>query len=153
MEKTTDYMARALKAAGSAAAENEVPVGAIVVDGETGEILAEAGNETEKSRDPTAHAEMVVLRTAAGMREGGRLDGCDLYVTLEPCPMCAAAISLARIRRVYFGAYDPKSGGVEHGPKIFSHAACHHKPEVYGGMNEEACGKILKDFFKEKREK
>src|SRR6185295_564259 len=134
-----------------AAAEGEVPVGAVLVDSVSGEIIARACNRTERDHDATAHAEMLVLQQAGKKFKTPRLTECDLYVTLEPCPMCAAALSFARIRRVYYGAYDPKSGGVEHGPKIFDHPTCHHKPEVYGGIEEQACAGILKDFFKDKR--
>lgn len=144
-------MKAALAEASAAAARGEVPVGAVIVDSTTGEVIAASGNETEQTNDPTAHAELLALRRACAIKKAPRLPDCDLYVTLEPCPMCATAISFARIRRVYFGAYDPKSGGVEHGPKIFSHATCHHKPEVYGGIDERECGDILKDFFKDKR--
>jgi len=135
----------------AAAAREEIPVGAVVVDSVTGEIIARAGNATEAGHDPTAHAEMLALQRACALRGTPRLTECDLYVTLEPCPMCATAISFARIRRIYFGAYDPKGGGIEHGPKVFAHATCHHKPEVYGGIDELACGDILKDFFKARR--
>jgi tRNA(adenine34) deaminase len=129
----------------------EVPVGAVVVDPETGEVLAADGNRTEEQTDATAHAEMLVLRTAAKAVGGARLVGCDLYVTLEPCPMCAQAISFARIRRVYFGAGDPKGGGVEHGPRIFEQPTCHHRPDVYGGIDEVRAATMLKDFFAERR--
>lgn len=145
------YMELALEEARKAAVAGEVPVGAIVVAA-SGEVLAMAGNETEKRNDPTAHAEMLALRAAMQLLDQPRLPECDLYVTLEPCPMCATAISFARIRRLYFGAYDPKGGGVEHGPKIFSHATCHHKPEIYGGLREKECGAILKGFFESRRD-
>lgn len=144
-------MQHALAAARKAGEHDEVPIGAVVVDGATGNIVAMAGNCMEALGDPTAHAEMLALRAALAKTGTGRLDGHDLYVTLEPCPMCAAAISFARIRRLYFGAYDPKSGGVEHGPKVFDHATCHHKPEVVGGVEEEAAASLLKEFFREKR--
>lgn len=144
------YMAQALKQAKAAADRGEVPVGAVLVDSE-GIIIAAAGNQTIEFCDPTAHAEVLVIRKAAADRKSQRLSDCDLYVTLEPCPMCATAISFARLRRVYFGAYDPKGGGVDHGPRVFDHATCHHRPEVYGGINEQACAEILKDFFSEKR--
>ena len=146
-----DYMDQALIEANSAAERGEVPVGAILVDGATGIILARAGNRTEEDTDPTAHAVMLVIREAAAKKGQPRLEGCDLYVTLEPCPMCAAAITFARIRRLYFGAYDPKSGGVEHGPKVFDHATCHHRPEVIGGVGEREAGDLLKKFFSERR--
>ncbi|HEB80123.1 MAG TPA: nucleoside deaminase [Rhodospirillales bacterium] len=147
----TDFMTLALDQAGSGAATGEVPVGAVLVDGATGEIIASAHNLTETNSDPTAHAEMLVLRAAAARSGDARLTGCDLYVTLEPCPMCAQAISFARLRRLYFGAYDPKGGGVDHGPRIFSQTTCHHAPEVVGGVNEVQCGRLLKDFFRERR--
>lgn len=144
-------MQHALAAARKAGERDEVPIGAVVVDGTTGNIVAMAGNCMEALGDPTAHAEMLALRAALAKTGTGRLDGYDMYVTLEPCPMCAAAISFARVRRLYFGAYDPKSGGVEHGPKVFDHATCHHKPEVVGGVEEEAAASLLKEFFREKR--
>lgn len=148
---TITYMIQALDEAKKAATRGEIPVGAVIVDGRTREVIARAGNRTEKDKDATAHAEMLAIRQASQKLGAPRLTDCDLYVTLEPCPMCAAAISLARLRRVYFGAYDSKGGGVEHGPRIFSHVTCHHKPEIYGGLEEKACGNILKDFFKDKR--
>lgn len=144
-------MAIALAEAAAAAGRGEVPVGAAVVDGATGAVIARAGNRVEELQDPTAHAELVVLREAAQARGQKWLEGCDLYVTLEPCPMCAAAISLARIRRLYFGAYDPKSGGVDHGARVFDHPTCHHRPEVYGGISETAAAELLKAFFWERR--
>ena len=142
------FMQMAFTQADAAAQRGEVPVGAVVV--KDGVVLAEAGNRVEELRDPTAHAEILAIRAAAEAGTG-RLEGCDLYVTLEPCPMCAAAISLAKLRRVYFGAYDPKSGGVEHGPKIFDHATCHHRPDIYGGMEEIRAAEQLRAFFREKR--
>jgi tRNA(adenine34) deaminase len=145
----TDFMARALDEARAAARRGEVPVGAVLV--RQGEIIAAAGNRVEELADPTAHAEILVLRAAAAALGQVRLDGCDLYVTLEPCPMCAAAISLARIRRLYFGAYDPKGGGVEHGAKVYDHATCHHRPEVVGGMAEREAAEMLRAFFRERR--
>jgi tRNA(Arg) A34 adenosine deaminase TadA len=147
----SNYMLKALDEARAAFERGEVPVGALIVDAASGQVIAAASNRTEAEADPTAHAEMLAIRAACAHLGSQRLPECDLYVTLEPCPMCAAAISFARLRRVYFGAYDPKSGGVEHGPKLFTHAACHHKPEVYGGIEEAACSNILKDFFKDKR--
>lgn len=146
-----DYMIQALEMAKNAAARGEIPVGAVIVDGKTGDILAMAGNETEAAHDPAAHAEILALRRACALRGAPRLPDCDLYVTLEPCPMCATAISFARLRRVYFGAYDPKGGGVDHGPRIFTQPTCHHSPEVYGGIREQDCALLLKDFFKERR--
>lgn len=151
MDGPLSPMQHALAAARKAGERDEVPIGAVVVDGATGTIVAMAGNCMEALGDPTAHAEMLALRAALAKTGTGRLDGHDIYVTLEPCPMCAAAISFARIRRLYFGAYDPKSGGVEHGPKVFDHATCHHKPEVVGGVEEEAAASLLKEFFREKR--
>src|SRR5712692_8040065 len=143
-------MARALDAAAAAGAAGEVPVGAVLVDA-TRIIIAAAGNRVERDHDPTAHAEMLVLRAGAAQLGEKRLAGCDLYVTLEPCPMCAAAIALAHIRRLYFGAYDAKGGGVEHGPRIFEQPTCHHRPEIYGGIAERAAGELLRRFFKTRR--
>ncbi len=143
-------MERALAEAEAAAARGETPVGAVVVDGAGGEVLAADGNRTEELADPTAHAEMLVLRAAARLG-GPRLGGCDLYVTLEPCPMCAQAASFARIRRLYYGAADAKGGGIDHGPRIFAQPTCHHRPEVYGGIDEARCKDLLKAFFKQRR--
>jgi len=143
-------MARALAEAERAAERGEVPVGAALVDSR-GTILAAAGNRTEDLADPTAHAEMLVLRAGAAKRGAARLEDCDLYVTLEPCAMCAAAISFARIRRLYFGAYDPKGGAVEHGPRFFQQPTCHHRPDVYGGIEERRAGALLKSFFQQRR--
>jgi len=134
-----------------AALRGEVPIGAVIVDSKTGEVLAQAGNRCEEDHDPTAHAEVLAIRTAAAKIGSARLIDCDLYVTLEPCAMCATAISFARIRRLYFGAYDPKGGGVDHGPCFYSQPTCHHKPEVYGGLRESDCGEMLKVFFQGKR--
>jgi len=144
-------MARALAEAASAAARGEVPVGAVVVDGATGAVLAAAGNRTEAENDASAHAELLALRAAARARGGPRLADCDLYVTLEPCPMCAQAISLFRIRRLYYGAADAKGGGVEHGPRIFAQPSCHHRPEVYGGIDERRAAALLTNFFRARR--
>ncbi|MBI4185245.1 MAG: nucleoside deaminase [Proteobacteria bacterium] len=144
-------MRLALGLAARAGARGEVPVGAVVVDGRTGEVLARAGNRVEGGRDPAGHAEILALRRAAAKRGRPRLVGCDLYVTLEPCPMCAQAISFARIRRLYFGAYDPKGGGVEHGPRIFAQPTCHWRPEVVGGVEESAASALLKAFFHARR--
>ncbi|WP_096701733.1 nucleoside deaminase [Magnetospirillum sp. 15-1] len=141
-------MALALAEAEAASARGEVPVGAVIV--RDGAVIATAGNRVEELGDPTAHAEMLAIRQAAALGDK-RLEGCDLYVTLEPCPMCAAAISLARIRRLYFGAYDPKGGGVEHGAKVFDHATCHHRPEVYGGLEESRSAEMLRAFFEKRR--
>jgi tRNA(adenine34) deaminase len=143
-------MTRALDEAVAAGGAGEVPVGAVLVDG-AGDIIAAAGNRVERDHDPTAHAEMLVLREGAARLGVTRLAGCDLYVTLEPCPMCAAAIGLARIRRLYFAAYDVKGGGVEHGPRIFDQPTCHHRPEVYGGIAEHAAGELLRRFFRARR--
>ncbi|WP_188660649.1 nucleoside deaminase [Terasakiella brassicae] len=134
-----------------AALRGEVPIGAVVVDSRTGEVLARAGNRTEEDNDPTAHAELVALRLAARHIGSPRLPYCDLYVTLEPCTMCATAISFARIRRLYFGAYDPKGGGVDHGAQFYNQSTCHHRPDVYGGLRENECGLLLRSFFQEKR--
>jgi tRNA(Arg) A34 adenosine deaminase TadA len=142
-------MMRALDEARAAAARGEIPVGAVVMGG--GVVLAAAGNRTEERNDPSAHAEMLALRAAAASRGNPRLTGCDLYVTLEPCPMCAQAISLFRVRRLYFGAADPKGGGVENGPRIFSQPTCHHTPEVYGGINETEAAAVLRGFFQARR--
>ena len=143
-------MERALAQARAAAQRGEVPIGAVIV-GPLGEVLAEAGNRTEELRDPTAHAEMLAIRAAAARLGAPRLVDCDLYVTLEPCPMCAQAISFARIRRLYWGAPDPKGGGVEHGPRIFDQPTCHHRPEVYGGIAERTAGDLLRRFFRARR--
>ena len=147
----TDPMSLALAEAEAAAARGEVPVGAVLVEGTSGAILARAGNRVEELRDPTAHAELLAIRLAAAAGAAKRLPACDLYVTLEPCPMCAQAISFARIRRLYFGAYDPKGGGVEHGPRIFQQPTCHHRPEVYGGIAETRAAALLRDFFRARR--
>ncbi len=143
-------MAIAMSEAEAAAAAGEVPVGAALV-GPDGALLARGRNRIEELRDPTAHAEMLVIRAAATLLQTPRLVGCDLYVTLEPCPMCAAAIGLARLRRVYFGADDPKGGGVEHGPRIFASPACHHRPEVYGGIAAGRSAELLRAFFRARR--
>ncbi len=136
----------ALGEARAAALRGEVPVGAVVI-GQDGAVLAQAGNRTRELRDPTAHAEILAIREACRVAATERLVGCDLWVTLEPCPMCAAAISLARIHRLYWGAADPKSGGVEHGPRVLSQATCHHRPELYPGIAEAECAQVLKAFF------
>ena len=140
----------ALTEAKNAAARGEVPVGAVIVNAD-GEVLAAAGNRTLELRDPTAHAEVLALRAAAAKLGSERLIDCDLYVTLEPCAMCAGAISFARIRRLYFGASDPKGGAVEHGPRLFGQPTCHHAPEVYGGIGESAAALLLKAFFAARR--
>jgi tRNA(adenine34) deaminase len=143
-------MLLALAEAEAAAAGGEVPVGAVLVDSK-GRMLAAAGNRVEIDRDPTAHAEMLVLRAGAARLGAKHLAQCDLYVTLEPCAMCAAAMALARLRRLYFGAYDPKSGAVEHGPRLFDQPTTHHRPEIYGGIEERRAGDLLRAFFLERR--
>jgi tRNA(adenine34) deaminase len=145
------FMRLALEEAEAAAERGEVPVGAVIVDSDTGAVLARAGNRVEELGDPTAHAEMLAIRAAARKSGAPRLPACDLYVTLEPCTMCAAAISLARIRRLYFGAYDPKGGGVEHGARVFGLPTCHHRPTVHGGFEEIAAQALLRRFFAERR--
>ena len=142
-------MSIALEEARAAAARGEVPVGCVVV--RDGGIVARAGNRTIADHDPTAHAEVIAIRAAASALGSERLADCDLYVTLEPCAMCAAAMSFARIRRLYFGAADTKGGAVEHGVRFFAAPTCHHRPEVYGGINESECGELLKDFFQARR--
>ena len=143
-------MKLALAEAEAAAARGDAPVGAVLVDGE-GRVLVAAGNRVEADHDPTAHAEMLVLRRSAAQMETAKLAECDLYVTLEPCAMCAAAIGLARLRRLYFGAYDPKGGAVEHGPRLFDQPTTHHRPEIYGGIEEGRAGELLRDFFRARR--
>ena len=143
-------MDAALEEARAAAARGEVPVGAVVVRG--GELVARAGNRTRELADPTAHAEMLAIREACRATGSERLTGCDLYVTLEPCPLCAAAISAARIGRLYYGAADPKSGGVAVGARVFSHPQCHHVPEVYDGIGAGEAEALLKRFFADRRE-
>lgn len=143
-------MRRALAAARRAARAGEVPVGAVLVDPH-GRVVAVSGNRVERDRDPTAHAELVVLRRGARRLGTPHLVGCDLWVTLEPCPMCAYALALARIRRLYFGAWDPKAGGVDHGPRIFDLSTTHHRPEVYGGIRERECAALLRAFFTARR--
>jgi tRNA(adenine34) deaminase len=143
-------MTLALAEAEAAGARGEVPVGAVLL-GPDGTVLAQDGNRVEALADPTAHAELLVLRQAARTLGRPRLVGCDLYVTLEPCPMCAQAISFARIRRLYYGAADPKGGGVDHGPRIFSSSSCHHAPDVYGGIGEGRAEAVLKAFFRARR--
>jgi len=143
-------MDHALREARAAAERGEVPIGAVIV-GPDGTVLAAAGNRCEADHDPTAHAEMLVIRQAAARLGSPRLIDCDLHVTLEPCPMCAQAISFARIRRVYYGASDPKGGGIEHGPRIYAHPTCHHRPDVYPGIGEQEAAALLRTFFKERR--
>ena len=145
-----DAMGMALEQARLAAARGEVPVGAVVL-GPDGTVLAADGNRVEVLRDASAHAEVLALRAAAARMGTPRLAGCDLVVTLEPCPMCAAAASLFRVRRVVFGAYDPKGGGVEHGARVFDAPSCLHRPEIIGGVREAECGEMLRAFFRERR--
>ena len=142
-------MELALAQARRAAEAGEVPVGAVIVRERA--VVASAHNLTRTSNDPTAHAEIVAIRRAAEALGTDRLEGCDLHVTLEPCAMCAGAIAHARIARLYFGAADPKGGGVEHGPRVFSHPTCHHRPEVYGGIGESEAAALLRGFFAERR--
>jgi len=143
-------MALALAAAERAAQAGEVPVGAVLVD-TNGTVLAQTANRVEELADPTAHAELLALREAARQRGRPILDDCDLYVTLEPCAMCAGAIALARVRRLYFAASDPKGGAVEHGPRFFQQPTCHHRPEVYGGLDATRAGELLRRFFADRR--
>jgi tRNA(adenine34) deaminase len=142
-------MRRALEEARAAAADGEVPVGAVVT--RDGALLGVGRNRMRETSDPTAHAEMVAMRAAAAALGSPRLDGCDLWVTLEPCAMCAGAMALARIARLYFGAGDPKGGGVIHGPRLFGQPTCHHAPEVYAGLGESEAGELLRAFFRERR--
>ena len=143
------HMDITLTEARAAAARGEVPVGAVIT--QDGAIIAQAGNRTRELNDPTAHAEMLAIRAACATLGQERLTGCDLYVTLEPCPMCAAAISNARIARLYYAAADPKSGGVAQGPRIFTHPQCHHRPDIYDGISATAAEQLLRDFFAAKR--
>jgi tRNA(Arg) A34 adenosine deaminase TadA len=144
------HMGVALQEAEAAGRHGEVPVGAVVVSPD-GKIVARAGNRTREFQDPSAHAEMLAVREACRVAGSERLPGHDLYVTLEPCPMCAGLISFARIRRLYYAAPDPKGGGVEHGPRVFSHATCHHAPEIYSAIGEAESSALLKTFFAERR--
>jgi tRNA(adenine34) deaminase len=139
----------ALEEARAAQARGEVPVGCVIA--RKGAVVARAGNRTLADKDPTAHAELLAIRAAAAALGSERLTDCDLYVTLEPCAMCTAAMSFARIRRLYFGAADPKGGAVEHGVRFFAAPTCHHRPEVYGGINESECAALLRDFFAARR--
>ncbi|MDX2156581.1 MAG: nucleoside deaminase [Hyphomicrobiaceae bacterium] len=150
IRSTPSHMETALSEARRAAARGEVPVGAVLVGAE-GRVLAADGNRTRELSDPTAHAEMLVIRRACAAVGAERLVGSSLYVTLEPCPMCAAAVSLARIARLYWGADDLKGGGVEHGPRIFTHSTCHHVPEQYGGLAAEEAASLLVAFFAARR--
>jgi tRNA(adenine34) deaminase len=147
--KRPDFMSFALAEAEAAAARGEVPVGAVLARG--AEILASAGNRTRELKDPTAHAEMLAIREASRKLDAERLTGCDLYVTLEPCAMCAAAISFARVRRLYFGASDEKGGAVVSGPRFYASPTCHHAPEIYPGIGERAAAEILTAFFQNRR--
>jgi tRNA(Arg) A34 adenosine deaminase TadA len=135
----------------AAGAAGEVPVGAVLVDAPSGTVLARARNRTEELADPTAHAEVLAIRAACAARGSPRLNEADLYVTLEPCPLCAAAIAFARLRRVYYAAYDPKGGAVDHGPRFFEQPTCHHRPDVYGGIQESRAAALLKAFFASRR--
>jgi tRNA(adenine34) deaminase len=143
------FMDMALQEARAAGERGEVPVGCVIVRG--GEVVSRAGNRTLADRDPTAHAEIIAIRQAAAALGSERLDGCDLYVTLEPCVMCAGAVAFARIRRLYYGAPDPKGGAVDHGVEFFASPTCHHRPDVYGGLAEAEASALLKDFFKARR--
>lgn len=147
---TLKPMDLAFAEAEAAAERGEVPIGAVIVDA-AGAVIAAAGNRTLEFKDPTAHAEMLAIRAACAALGSERLVGCDLYVTLEPCPMCATAISFARLRRLYFGAADEKGGGVEHGARIFAQATCHHAPEIYGGLSERKAADMLRAFFAARR--
>jgi tRNA(adenine34) deaminase len=146
---SSSFMQIALDEARAAQAAGEVPVGCVIT--RDGAVIARAGNRTLADRDPTAHAELLAIRAAAKALGSERLTGCDLYVTLEPCAMCAAAMSFARIRRLYYGAPDPKGGAVDSGVRFFSAPTCHHRPEVYGGVNESEAAVLLQDFFKARR--
>jgi tRNA(adenine34) deaminase len=145
----SSFMSAALEQARAGAALGEVPVGCVIV--RDGKVIARAHNRTLTDRDPTAHCEMLAIRAAAGLLASERLIDCDLYVTLEPCAMCAAAISFARIRRLYYGAADPKGGAIESGVRFFASSTCHHRPEVYGGIGEVEAATLLKDFFRDRR--
>ena len=151
MPEEASWMTEALAQAAEAVAAGEVPVGAVIVDPAAGVVLARAHNLVEALGDPTAHAELLAIRAAAAALGRKRLEAADLYVTLEPCAMCAQAIAFARLRRLYFGAYDPKGGGVEHGARIFGQPTCHHRPEVVGGLEETRAGALLREFFRERR--
>jgi tRNA(adenine34) deaminase len=143
-------MELALAEARRAGARGEVPIGAVII-AKNGDVIAAAGNRTRALNDVTAHAEILAIRAAGALLQSERLIDCDLYVTLEPCPMCAAAISFARIRRLYFAASDAKSGGVDHGPRIFDSTSCHHKPEIIAGLGEQAAADLLRKFFEARR--
>lgn len=145
------FVKKALEEAKKSFNLGEVPVGCIIWDHQENRIIATTHNKMMSFKNPTYHAEMLAITAACEAEQRLRLEHCDIYVTLEPCPMCAQAISHARFRRLYFGAYDPKSGGVEHGPRIFDHGSAHHVPEIYGGIEEEKCAALLKQFFVDKR--
>lgn len=145
------HMSLALEEAKKASLRGEVPVGAVIVHGPSDKVLSRASNRVMELKDPTAHAELLAIREACQAMESERLTDCDLYVTLEPCPMCAQAISFARIRRLYFAAEDKKGGGVENGAIVFNAKSCHHKPEVYGHIMTEPSARLLRDFFKDRR--
>ena len=145
----TSFMTMALQEARAAGESGDVPIGCVVVHG--GTVVARAGNRTVADRDPTAHAELVAIRAAAAALGSERLADCDLYVTLEPCAMCAGAIAFARIRRLYYGAADPKGGAVDSGVRLFASPTCHHRPEVYGGLAEQEAAALLREFFAERR--
>ena len=151
MTQNIDFMAEALRLAENAMVAGEVPVGALIVSGD-GDIIARSENRMQRSRDATAHAEMLSIKQALSVLGSSRLTGCDLWVTLEPCAMCAGAISHARIRRLYFGAPDVKGGAVEHGPCLFHQSTTHHKPEIYGGILAAPATALLRTFFAEKRD-
>lgn len=151
MSERPSPLATAFAEAEAAGARGEVPVGAVIVDPATNAIVAAAGNRVEELNDPSAHAELLAIRAACASLGEPRLPGLDLYVTLEPCALCAAAISFARLRRIYFGAYDPKGGAVEHGPRFFAQPTCHHAPEVVGGLDETRASGLLKRFFQARR--
>lgn len=151
MINKSPFMELALVEAKKAAERGEVPIGAVIVKSATKEVISQAGNMSEELSDPTAHAEIIAVREACRKLGQGRLNDCDMYVTLEPCPMCAQAISFARIKSLYYGAEDKKGGGIDNGPKIFSSTSCHHKPDVYSGIHASESALILKDFFKERR--
>jgi tRNA(Arg) A34 adenosine deaminase TadA len=152
MSDDLTFMSLALEEAKQAAARDEVPIGAVLVDPADGTVIAANGNRTRALKDPTAHAEILVIRAACERMGAQRIPGLDLYVTLEPCAMCAAAISFARVRRVVFGALDPKGGGILHGGKFFEQPTCHHRPEVVSSVLDQECGTILKEYFRTKRQ-
>ncbi|HEV2676486.1 MAG TPA: nucleoside deaminase [Aliidongia sp.] len=145
------FMDMALVQARAAATAGEVPVGAVLVEAASGRVLAQTRNRIEELNDPTAHAELLAIRAGAALLDSPRLPACDLYVTLEPCPMCAGAIAFARLRRVYYGAGDPKGGAIDHGVRLFDQPSCHHRPEVYGGIGETESAELLREFFQARR--